>query len=183
MESHRKVEKVVTENDYICHLCGLLYKDTNNFNSHTVICEKAMAPTGLEESPHTEDSHKPPQTLRTPSCLPMSTPRDISHTESNYDLIKRVVNNTLLGDTPTCNEDIGDYWEVKNMEVRENEGSTASRQWETHQDIQTSGNRDEQQDVVDTDEEQPLVIDLEDDTDLFQKIARSPNYGRRLLPT
>ena len=62
----------------------------------------------------------------------MLGPRDISRTESSYDLLKRVMNNTLHGNTPTYNQDIRDYWEVENMEIMENEGSTASRQWEVH---------------------------------------------------
>ena len=67
------------------------------------------------------------------------------------------------------------------MEITENEGSTASRQWETYQDIQTSENRDEQQDVVDTDEERPLVIDLEDETDLFAEDSEVTELQKKVI--
>ena len=53
------------------------------------------------------------------------------------------------------------------MEVTMNEGRTASRSWDTCQDLQTPWNQDEHQDMADTNEEQPLIIDLEDDTGLF----------------
>ena len=148
MDSHRKAEKVVTENDYICHLCGLRYKDTNDFKSHTAICEETTAPTEIEEFPRTEDSHEPPQTPRTPACIPTSTPRDMSNTESDISIIKRIVSNTLRGDTPTHNQDIRGYWEVKNMEVRENEGSTTVRQWETHHDTHASWSQGDIETIV-----------------------------------
>ena len=56
MKSHRNEDRIATESDltYICHLCGILYKDIDNFNSHTVVCEEAMSPIEIEESPHTE---------------------------------------------------------------------------------------------------------------------------------
>ena len=45
-----------------------------------------------------------------------------------------------------------------------NEGQTALRSWETGQDLQTWSNQNEYQDPADTNEEQPLIIDLEDNT-------------------
>ena len=124
-----------------------------------------------------------PQVLTTPTNQPVSGPRDVSGTESNYDLLKRVLSNTLYGDTSTnSNQNIRDYWEAENMEITENEGLTSSRQWETHQEIQTSGNLDEQQDMVDSDEEWPLVIKQEEeDSDLFAEDSEVTKLWKKVI--
>ena len=68
------------------------------------------------------------------------------------------------------------------MEVRENEGSTAVRQWETHQDTHTSGSQGEQQEMAESDEERPLVIDLEDeDSDLFAEDSEVTEMRKKVI--
>ena len=68
------------------------------------------------------------------------------------------------------------------MEITENEGLTSSRQWETHQEIQTSGNLDEQQDMVDSDEEWPLVIKQEEeDSDLFAEDSEVTKLWKKVI--
>ena len=94
---------------------------------------------------------------------------EINHVQTSYDLLKRVVTDKIYNNTSTNSNQssVRDYWEGENMEVIMNKGQTASRSWETCQDLQTPSNQDEYQDPADTNEEQPLIIDLEDDTDLF----------------
>ena len=57
---------------------------------------------------------------------------------------------------------------MEDWEVKENEGSRPAREWETHNDTKTYGNQDRQYDVTESEEEGPLIIDLDDkESDLF----------------
>ena len=174
IESHQNEGRVTTDGSLasICHLCGEFYQEGNDFNSHMAVCEGAKSPIGTTGFNHVESFPIPPQTHTTP---PNTTGQsvlgsmDINCVQTSYDLLKRVVTNTIYSNTSTNSNQIidRDYWEGENMEVMMNEGRTASRSWETCQDLQTPCNQDEYQDPADTNEEQPLIIDLEDNTGLL----------------
>ena len=53
MKSHRNEDRVATENDYICHLCGLLYKDVNDITHTQLYVRRQCHPSDLK-SPLTQ---------------------------------------------------------------------------------------------------------------------------------
>ena len=68
------------------------------------------------------------------------------------------------------------------MEVRENKGSTSIRQWEIHHDTQAPGSQNGQQDMTESEEERPLVIDLEDEeSDLFTEDSEVTRMRKKVI--
>ena len=76
-----------------------------------------------------------------------TVPHTVNNTHNGhatYDLLQKVITDTIYGDTPVDNNphNTSSYWEGLNREVRLNKGRKAERLWEGNQDVQTQNSQD-----------------------------------------
>merc|ERR1712236_182380 len=101
---------------------------TIKFNSHIAKCEETTNLIAVENVPHEDDFQTNPGNLN-----------EGINPVNKADKIKQVISQTLLGNTPAQAHENLTYWELENSEVRYNEGSKPTREWEPHH-TDTQGN-------------------------------------------
>ena len=97
LEWHQSEDRVTRNDDLtlICHLCGKFYPEGDQFNFHTAICKGVRTPSEKTNFTYVETICTPSETHIAPHNM-----AGINGVQTNYDLLKKVVTDTIYSDTP-----------------------------------------------------------------------------------